>query len=421
MKAGELFIDLALRGLPNVSSGLNNLSGQLKKTAGAAKGFLSSMSKMAGGGLGFGLLAGGIGLISTKLVKMGADAVDAFLSLGKMDGAGEATRAAAEQYDSLKNTLVDIGLQFAELFNSAMGTSDVLTSLTEGLKAGWEQVKEPVYSLITALKSMLKAGYEIYTELVGSILNAIGLNISNFGSSYLTLIKNIYDRVRFFFDNWRDFLKLFRARGVLAIQNLWERIKTWAINLVEIIEWAIDNWRDIFKTIADFIGTVFKNIWTNIKNGWKAIVAFFSGEEVEFNWTPLTEGFESSIKELPKLTQANIQETTEEIAALEAKLGQKWREFKAQPTNLPNTTTPNKSHSTGWQVKGEMKLPTASTGSPFVGIADLAKQSQEASLKRIQERQLAELQKNVNVMLQLYDLAKNTGIKLATGAPAVYQ
>jgi hypothetical protein len=421
MKAGELFVDLALRGLPNVSAGLNQLGSQLKKTAGTARGFLSSMAKLTAGGLGFGLLAGGVGLVSTKLVKMAAHATDAFLSLGKLDGAGEATRAAAEQYDNLKNTLVDIGMQFAELVNSALGTSDILTSITDGLKAGWEQVKEPVYSLIAALKSMWKAMYEIYTEIVGSILNAIGLNISNFGSTYLKVIKNIYDRVRFFFDNWRDFLKLFRARGVLAIQNLWERIKTWATNLVEIVEWALDNWQDIFKDFGSFIGTVFENLWTNIKNGWKAIVAFFSGEEVEFNWTPLTEGFKSSIKELPKLTQANIQETTEEIAALEAKLGQKWQEFKATPTNIPTVNTPNKSSATGWQIKGEMKLPTASTGSPFIGISDLAKQSQEASLKRIQERQLAELQKNVNVLLQFYDLAKNTGIKLASGAPAVYQ
>jgi hypothetical protein len=358
-------------------------------------------------------------MVSAKLVKMGADAMDAFLSLGKMEDAGEATKAAAEQYDNLKNTLVDIGLQFVEMVNSAMGTSDILKSITEGIKEVWEKIKEPVYSFVTAMKAAFVALYEIYSEIIKSIASVFGINITSITDSYLAFIKKLYDRIRFFFENWRDFFKLMKAIAILQIQNMWERIKTWAINAVEIFRWAIDNWRDILTSFAKFTKTVFENLWTNMKTGWKAFVAVLNGEKVDFKWIKLHAGFKAEFKSLPKLTQANIQETTEEIQRLSAKLGQKWREFQSRPSDMPTPNTKNKSHSTGWEAKGEMKIATA--GSAFVGIADLAKQSQEASLKRIQERQLAELQKNVNVMLQLYDLAKHTGIKLASGAPAVYQ
>jgi hypothetical protein len=271
------------------------------------------------------------------------------------------------------------------------------------------------------MKSAFIALYEMYSEIIKSIASAFGIHITSLADSYLNFIKQLYDRIRFFFENWRDFFKLMRAHAILTIQNTWEVIKTWAINTVEIFQWAIDNWRDLLLSFADFTYTVFKNLWINIKTGWKAIVATLNGEDIDLNLVLLHEGFRSSLKTLPKLTKANIQTTTDEIDRLNAKLGQKWREFRETAHAPPEIIRPNKSHSTGWEAKGEMKLPTASTGSPFVGIADLAKQSQEASLKRIQERQLAELQKNVNVMLQLYDLARNTGIKLASGAPAVYQ
>jgi hypothetical protein len=265
--------------------------------------------------------------------------------------------------------------------------------------------------------------YDMLGSAAHSILDALGLKITELGGTFVSFITTIADRLRFVFDNWRDYLRLMRAHSILAMQNTWELSKTWAINSVEILQWTAKNWITILQVVIDLHAKAFTNLWDNIKTGWKATIAFLHGDEIEIKWTPLTKGFKDALKELndlPKLTKASIKSSTVEIDALNDKLRQKWRDFQTTK-NVPVIITPNKSFSTGWQIKGEMKLPTASTGSPFVGIADLAKQSQEASLKRIQERQLAELQKNVNVLLQFYDLARNTGIKLASGAPAVFQ
>lgn len=78
------------------------------------------------------------------------------------------------------------------------------------------------------------------------------------------------------------------------------------VTLPGYVSWFADNWRDVFTTIFDFTATVFSNLSTNIGNSMGEIwdyVASGGADAMESAWKPLTDGFESSIKELPKIAE----------------------------------------------------------------------------------------------------------------------
>lgn len=74
----------------------------------------------------------------------------------------------------------------------------------------------------------------------------------------------------------------------------------------EWLGWFGENWQDVFADIANYTSTVFSNMYKNIENFWHAIFSLLSGEEFNFEWTPLTAGFESAIKELPNIAEREI-------------------------------------------------------------------------------------------------------------------
>ena len=69
------------------------------------------------------------------------------------------------------------------------------------------------------------------------------------------------------------------------------------------MEWFGKNWSSVLLTAVDYAATVFINLGTNIKNLWQTVLDFFAGNGVEFNWTPLTEGFKNSIDKLPDVPE----------------------------------------------------------------------------------------------------------------------
>ena len=78
------------------------------------------------------------------------------------------------------------------------------------------------------------------------------------------------------------------------------------VTLPGYVSWFADNWRDVFTTIFDFSATVFSNLADNIGGTMREIwdyVKTGGTDAMQSAWTPLTEGFESSIKELPKIAE----------------------------------------------------------------------------------------------------------------------
>jgi len=93
--------------------------------------------------------------------------------------------------------------------------------------------------------------------------------------------------------------------GAIAGQIL-EVWKTHGKNIVAIGSWLLDNWREIFFTMFDYGTTIFINLGKNIRNIMGEIWDFIKSggtDAINFDLSPMTEGFKSTIKELPDFAE----------------------------------------------------------------------------------------------------------------------
>lgn len=195
----------------------------------------------------------------------------------------------------------------------------------------WSTLKD---NILLSLRDIMDGAFEAF-DLKGALASAI------------EGVKTFRDYLSFFFDNVGTLSALGVEHIKLFASNSMEQVKTWATNAVELAKWFGDNWRDIFADIGNATVAVFKNLghnvlaaFTNIQNQIAGLFlkaqAFLTGtsdsvlqdqldelramqgQPMEFKG--LLDGFESQIKELPKLTQAEIQSTNPTIEALKDQL-----------------------------------------------------------------------------------------------------
>jgi len=144
--------------------------------------------------------------------------------------------------------------------------------------------------------------------------------------------------VVFAFKNWRAVLEYVFVGAVLNLVRFASQVQHFFVEVIPAtLSWFADNWKDVFRTIWRFTATVATNIGKNLKGLWDAIIGFAKGEGWNFEWTPLLEGFESAVKELPKIAErqigpleADLQKRVDELGA---QLNEKWQahdsEFRA--------------------------------------------------------------------------------------------
>ena len=89
------------------------------------------------------------------------------------------------------------------------------------------------------------------------------------------------------------------------------------------IAWFADNWKDVFKTSFNFVSTGFMNVAKNIQNLWASVLDFIAGNGFEFEWTPLLDGFKSTIKQMPDIPPRVMGEIESKLASDVARLGTK--------------------------------------------------------------------------------------------------
>ena len=71
----------------------------------------------------------------------------------------------------------------------------------------------------------------------------------------------------------------------------------------ELLRWFADNWQEIFTDIGNYTNTVMENMGKNVIGFFKNIWDWMSGGEGEFEFVALTEGFEATLDELPKIAE----------------------------------------------------------------------------------------------------------------------
>lgn len=113
----------------------------------------------------------------------------------------------------------------------------------------------------------------------------------------------------------------------------------------EYLTWFGKNWSSVMLTAVDYASTIFINLGENIRNLWKSVVDFFSGNPVQFDWKPLTEGFKNSIADLPDIPERMTTEFEKslqnDISAMTDHVAKEMDKQRADLTKRFNPSTPS--------------------------------------------------------------------------------
>lgn len=291
--------------------------------------------------------------------------------------------------------------------------SGMMAAQSETMLGKWSTFKDALAALgRTVGGALLPMAKSALTTITG-FAEKLGGAFTTFFSE---TVPRIIDNVKFFFENWNIYLAMAGQHVAIFAMNAWERFKTFFVNVGEIAVWFSENWREIFETAWNFVKSVFLNMIDNIKSIWTALLEFFSTGEFSVDWTPLTEGFKNTIKEMPQLTQASLIETTKALESLQEKLHKRRMEFDDRRTaekqrkaaeeaaalaakDAVNEVAEGKHFDVSQKDKAKKTFG-------FTGLAELANMIQQGVMSEAEKK--AEKQRE-QTNKHLAQIAKNTG------------
>ena len=219
---------------------------------------------------------------------------------------GGAARAVADPFTILGNVIGDI----MEMLGGAL--MPTLQTIAVEVLGVFQRNTESIQAAFT---------------LLGDIIKSVVFN-------YIRLMKIEFNLATVAVQNLGDIAQLVFLRVQLAAMTLGRVVAHFFMEeLPAYFDWFLNNWRDIWTTAVNFVGTAFTNMGGNIADSMTEIwdyIASGGTDSLEMAWTPLLEGFENTIGELPKVA-ASIPSAVEaeletQAADLQEKLAAKFSE-----------------------------------------------------------------------------------------------
>jgi len=151
---------------------------------------------------------------------------------------------------------------------------------------------------------------------------AIGLLLSPIGLVVAAIAAAVAGFIYFYKTNekFRDYIDKSIAGWVLIGKVIWAFVKGPAASLWNWAVFLYKNWPEVFMNLFAAIGTIFDNFGKNIGKwiGWlgqKLNPKNWLKKIEKPDWTPLLEGFESTMEEFPEIVGMNIGEAVAEYKA----------------------------------------------------------------------------------------------------------
>lgn len=210
--------------------------------------------------------------------------------------------------------------------------------------------------------------------------------------------------------DWRTSLKL--ALVSVAYSVLWyvDLVKHHFTKAIpNMLAWFGRNWKAVFIDAANALEAFIENALFNIMKMWEWLKSWVTGGDYEFEWTPLLEGFERTMEELPdyfegfvegELTQKMGKQMKELGAELAGNMADEFAKYTAKAPEIKTSTEgmedgADKLADKSAEIKenlgkgaDKMKLSLKDlgldkdkAGGAFVGLAEAMAGLQEAAVK----------------------------------------
>lgn len=208
----------------------------------------------------------------------------------------------------------------------------IVSSLAAWIGDHWQQIVSGVASRLSAMWGIVQGAFTGIWSIITSagtaiaqtwsaVMHALGYDSLAAGmtagqafqtiGSWLLWLEGIANvalvTVGFAFGHFTDIVSLVAVDVILALVRIGNQIEyVFGTVAPTLAQWLWDNWRDIFTTMASFTAAIFIGMAKNVGNFFSAIWSWMKGDGFNFTWEPLTSGFESAIKELPKIAEREL-------------------------------------------------------------------------------------------------------------------
>jgi len=302
-------------------------------------------------------------------------------------------------------------------------TAPILRAYWELVKQYWTLIRDTIVTVGSWISSTVLA---VWTDVYDTMARTLDW--------LQVIVITAFAAISFAIKEWRAMVNYSMASAVYEIIKFANECEHFLIKVIPAYaKWFWENWRDIFTDVFELTKTIFSNMAKNVGSFFSALWGWLKGEDWEFAWTPLTEGFEAAVKEWPKIAEREIGELESVMAAEVESLGNdlnaSWEEhlqefmnkafnpaspLPVKPPPAPDTEEDEEDY--GAKIPGEPDETDKPDGAEFgalaadainkktrvfSGIEDYAKELQTAALTKdkVEQEQLEQL-KQVNANLK---------------------
>jgi hypothetical protein len=200
-----------------------------------------------------------------------------------------------------KNNLAMTEESTANRQRKAMGMYEsALVQLGTAVQPMWNGMLEVAASAMSGIGAWLQSNTGTFQTWGGTLMgwiDTVGWGIQNFGN-------------------------LWKLAGLIVQEKLTNIVEyaQWGFGALGTwLGWFAENWPDVFQSTLDAAWAIISNFFLNLKNLGIAVWDFIkSGGTAGFNFefTPLLQGFESSIRQLPEIAAPHLTNLQDQMAAV---------------------------------------------------------------------------------------------------------
>lgn len=229
----------------------------------------------------------------------------------EMEKSGNIAKAQQLILDQLAGTFGGAAANQAKTFTGFMSqlanrTSDVAESVGNALVPALNGLTS-VVSKVSGFVAGLVENFTSTDTVVGGFVNgALKLLVDTF---WLVLEAGVkaFTSIEVVITNFGQTARAVFWGVQLGAVTLFEEIKhSFTVKIPAYLNYFWENWKNIFENAYNYVTTIFTNMLTNISEFFKAVWAYLNGDEFDFTWTSLTEGFENTLKELPVIAEREM-------------------------------------------------------------------------------------------------------------------
>ena len=212
--------------------------------------------------------------------------------------------------NNLLQTLGALGGVGTEAFKPVLTS---ILAMSEGIKSSVATIAPIVNQLFMVIKGAFGGMHAVVNT---TYTNIFGATTATFGGM-LSVVMEWVTKFRWFFENIVPIIQFVGLSMVSIMVTAFNDIAYFLTDkMPAYLSWFAENWKNIFTDIFNGTVAIFTNLGKNIAMAMTQIWNFITSggtAELEFAWTPLLDGFESTVAALPDIPDRAMTELEQSL------------------------------------------------------------------------------------------------------------